>query len=106
MILSRPLALRFLYRACVYAGGNRLSNVPTMNTIPLGKNVLKRKKILFSPLHPHVEPIFSSTVALLPLEEKLVLHAGGEGEKILFIISKHFKNFAGFTIMLKDEKKH
>lgn len=40
MILSRPLALRFPYRASVYAGGNRLSNVPTMNTIPLGKNVL------------------------------------------------------------------
>ena len=66
----------------------------------------------FFPLHPHVVPIFPSTVALPQLEEKLVLHAGEEGEKILFIISKHFKNFvlsrqvAGFKIMLKDEKKH
>ena len=66
----------------------------------------------FFPLHPHVEPIFPSTVALLQLEEKLVLHAGEEGEKILFIIRKHFKNFvlsrqvAGFKIMLKDGGKH
>ena len=71
-----------------------------------------RKKNVFSPLHPHVEPICPSTVALLQLEEKLVLHAGEEGGKDFFIISKHFKNFvlchqvAGFTMMLKHGGKH
>ena len=43
-----------------------------------------RKEKCFSPLHPHVEPIFPSTVALLQLEEKLVLHAGEEGGKDFF----------------------
>ena len=79
MILSRPLVLKFVYCTCIYAGGNRLSNVPTMNTVPPGK------KNVFSPLHLHVESIFPSTVALLQLEEKLVLHAGEEGERIFLL---------------------
>ena len=41
--------------------------------------------MFFSPLHLHVEPIFPSTVALLQLEEKLVLHAGEEGERIFLL---------------------
>ena len=40
MILSHPLVLKFVCGACIYAGGNRLSNVPTMDTVPPGKNVL------------------------------------------------------------------
>lgn len=70
MILSRPSVLKFVYRACIYAGGNRLSNVPTMNEFHLERTCYKEKKC-FSPLHPHVEPIFPSTVALLQLDEKI-----------------------------------
>lgn len=46
------------------------------------ERVITKKEIIFPPLHPHVEPIFPSTVALLQLKEKLVLHTGEDGEKI------------------------
>lgn len=52
------------------------------------------KKKCFSPLHPHVEPIFPSTVALLQLDEKIGSTCGWRGGKGFFlIISTHFKNF-------------
>lgn len=50
-----------------------------------------REKKCFSPLHPHVEPIFPSTVALLQLEEKLVLYAGEEGGKDFFNYKQAFQ---------------
>lgn len=50
------------------------------------------KKNPFPPLHPHVEPIFPLTVAMLQLKEKLALHEGEVEKNIFFfLITRSFQ---------------